>query len=80
MQSLKYLANYSQEIRQQVQELIDADRLGERLLAKYPDTHNQSTDKALYDYVQLEFEVRLYLTYLDRFGELYSRTNSTSTS
>lgn len=176
MQSLKYLAHYSQEIRQQVQELIDTDRLGERLLAKYPATHNHTTDKALYDYVmeiknthfrssapiskvlydtkirdlhsalgthtfvtriqggklkakneirishlfkkvpepflrmivthelahlkekehnkafyklcthiepqyhQLEFEVRLYLTYLDRFGELYSRTSSTSTS
>ncbi len=32
------------------------------------------------DYHQLEFEVRLYLTHLDLFGELYSRTNSTKTS
>lgn len=31
-------------------------------------------------YHQLEFEVRLYLTHLDIFGELYSRTNSTKTS
>lgn len=31
-------------------------------------------------YHQLEFEVRLYLTHLDLFGELYSRINSTSTS
>ncbi len=31
-------------------------------------------------YHQLEFEVRLYLTHLDLFGELYSRTNSTKTS
>jgi predicted metal-dependent hydrolase len=31
-------------------------------------------------YHQLEFEVRLYLTHLDLFGELYSSTNSTKTS
>jgi predicted metal-dependent hydrolase len=176
MQLLKYLAHYPPEIRTQVQNLIDTDSLGERLLHKYPDTHPYATDKSLYDYVmeiknthfrssapiskvlydtkirdmhsalgthtfvsrvqggklkakneirishffkkvpepflrmivthelahlkekdhnkafyklcthiepqyhQLEFEVRLYLTYLDIFGELYSRTNSTKTS
>lgn len=45
-------------------------------------------DKAFYKlcthiephYHQLEFEVRLYLTHLDLFGELYTRTNSTKTS
>lgn len=31
-------------------------------------------------YHQLEFDVRLYLTYLDCFGELYPRTSSTSVS
>ncbi|MFZ5375277.1 MAG: M48 family metallopeptidase [Campylobacterota bacterium] len=31
-------------------------------------------------YHQLEFDVRLYLTYLDLFGELYTRDNSTKTS
>jgi predicted metal-dependent hydrolase len=31
-------------------------------------------------YHQLEFEVRLYLTYLDIFGELYTRTSSTNVS
>lgn len=31
-------------------------------------------------YHQLEFDVRLYLTHLDLFGELYSRTNSVKTS
>lgn len=176
MQSLKYLAHYSQEIRTQVQNLIDNQTLGERLLSKYPDIHPHTTDKSLYGYVmeikndhfrnsvpvskvlydtkirdlhsalgthtfvsrvqggkfkakneihishlfkkvpepflrmivvhelahlkekehnkafyklcthiepqyhQLEFEVRLYLTHLDLFGELYSRTNSTITS
>ncbi len=173
---LKYLSHYSQEIRSQVQNLIDTDTLGERLLLKYPEAHTYSTDKSLYDYVmgiknthfrssspiskvlydtkirdlnsalgthtfvsrvqggklkakneirishlfkkmpepflrmivthelahlkekehnksfyslcthiepqyhQLEFEVRLYLTHLDLFGELYSSTNSTKTS
>lgn len=176
MQSLKYLAHYNQEIRAQVQKLIDTDTLGERLLHLYPETHPYATDKNLYEYVmeiknthfrssapiskvlydtkirdlnsalgthtfvsrvqggklkakneirishlfkkvpepflrmivthelahlkekehnkafyklcthiepqyhQLEFEVRLYLTHLDIFGELYSRTNSTKTS
>lgn len=176
MESLKYLAHYSQEIRAQVQTLIDTDKLGERLLLKYPDTHSYATDKSLYDYVmeiknthfrssgviskvlydtkirdlnsalgthtfvsrvqggklkakneirishlfkkipepflrmivthelahlkekdhnkafyklcthiepqyhQLEFEVRLYLTYLDLFGDLYSNTSSNKTS
>lgn len=176
MQSLKYLAHYPHEIRTQVQNLIENQTLGERLLLKYRDTHIYSTDKSLYEYVmeiknahlrnaspiskvlydtkirdlqsalgthtfvsrvqggklkakneirisnlfknapepflrmivthelahlkekehnkafyklcahiepayhQLEFEVRLYLTHLDLFGELYSRTNSTSTS
>jgi len=32
------------------------------------------------EYHQLEFEVRLYLTYLDTFGELYTSTSSTKTS
>lgn len=176
MQTLKYLAHYSQDIRTQVQTLIDTETLGERLLAKYPDIHLYATDKSLFEYVmefknshfrgsspiskvlydtkirdlnsalgthtfvsrvqggklkakneirishlfkkvpepflrmivthelahlkekehnkafyklcthiepqyhQLEFEVRLYLTHLDLFGELYSRTSSTSTS
>ncbi len=51
MQTLKYLAHYSHEIRSQVQELIDTDTLGERLLRKYPDIHPHTTDKGLYDYV-----------------------------
>lgn len=176
MQSLKYLAHYSQEIRAQVQILIDNQSLGERLLLKYPDIHPYATDKSLFEYVmefknthfrgsapiskvlydtkirdlnsalgthtfvsrvqggklkakneirishlfkkvpepflrmivthelahlkekehnkafyklcthiepqyhQLEFDLRLYLTHLDLFGELYSRTNSTKTS
>lgn len=51
MQTLKYLAHYSREIRNQVQELIESDTLGERLLHKYPEPHSYSTDKSLFDYV-----------------------------
>ena len=48
---LKYLSPYSDEIRAQVQTLIDTDRLGERLLRKYPQPHSYLNDKALYGYV-----------------------------
>lgn len=51
MQPLKYLTHYSQDIRNQVQNLIDNQTLGDHLLSKYPDTHPYSTDKSLYDYV-----------------------------
>lgn len=51
MDTLKYLAHYSQEIRIQVQNLIDTNALGQRLLHQYPDTHIYNTDKSLYDYV-----------------------------
>lgn len=51
MQQLKYLAHYPQEIRLQIQHLIDTDKLGERLLHKYPEIHPHTTDKSLYEYV-----------------------------
>lgn len=49
---LKYLAGYSETTLAQVRHLIDAQRLGEWLLAKYPTRHDVRTDKALYAYVQ----------------------------
>ena len=48
---LKYLAGYPENLRVQVQQLLDQGRLGEVLLAKYPQGHGVRTDKALYDYV-----------------------------
>ncbi|ADR33193.1 protein of unknown function DUF45 [Sulfuricurvum kujiense DSM 16994] len=51
MQTLKYLAHYTREIRSQVQELIDTDTLGDRLLHKYPEPHPYVSDKSLFDYV-----------------------------
>ncbi|MFC5521416.1 M48 family metallopeptidase [Polaromonas jejuensis] len=49
--ALKYLAAYPESLKQQVQQLLDKGRLGEVLLAKYPQAHGVRTDKALYDYV-----------------------------
>jgi len=50
MSTLKYLANYSPSVTDQVQKLIDSGKLAERLLKKYPITHDIRTDKALYAY------------------------------
>lgn len=51
MQSLKYLTNYSQEILNQVENLIAGNTLGNHLLNKYSNIHPYATDKSLYDYV-----------------------------
>ena len=50
MSDLKYLSHYSPQVRQQIQDLIDNNRLGAYLLNKYPVTHNITSAKALYDY------------------------------
>ena len=47
-----YLAGYPAALVEQVRQLIEQDRLAERLLRKYPQAHEVRTDKALYDYVQ----------------------------
>jgi predicted metal-dependent hydrolase len=49
--SLKYLAGYPADLIAQVERLITQDRLGELLLARYPQAHAVRTDRALYDYV-----------------------------
>jgi len=51
MQPLKYLIHYPKEIQEQVRSLIDAGKLGEHLLGKYPDLHSCTTDRTLYEYV-----------------------------
>jgi len=51
MYDLKYLANYSPQIINQVQTLIDKGQLGEVILKRYPKKqHNITSDKTLYDY------------------------------
>ena len=49
--NLKYLAGYSQEVRDQVGQLIKSDKLQDYLLKKYTQCHDVKTDKALYAYV-----------------------------
>ncbi len=50
MPTLKYLAGYPAELLAQVQQLIDAGRLGETLARRYPLGHEVRSDTALFDY------------------------------
>ena len=47
---LKYLLNYPQELQQQIQTMLDENKLAQYLLAKYPKPHQISNDKDLRDY------------------------------
>jgi UTP pyrophosphatase len=51
MKPLKYLSAYPDTIQSQVRQLLEQDKLGAVLLAKYRGTHAIRTDKALYEYV-----------------------------
>jgi predicted metal-dependent hydrolase len=51
MQTLRYLSGYPTAITDQVQRLMDTEKLGAVLLKKYPAPHDVKTDKALYAYV-----------------------------
>lgn len=50
MSSLIYLQGYPESILEQVQTLIDRQRLGPVLQQRYPDMHDVMSDKALYDF------------------------------
>lgn len=50
--SLIYLQGYPENILEQVQVLIDNQRLAAFLQQRYPDTHDVVSDRALYDYTQ----------------------------
>ncbi|NRB38553.1 MAG: M48 family metallopeptidase [Pseudomonadales bacterium] len=45
--SLKYLSGYSESVQQQVQTLIDDDKLAAYINKKYPEQHTIRSDKAL---------------------------------
>ncbi|HET7831419.1 MAG TPA: YgjP-like metallopeptidase domain-containing protein [Gallionella sp.] len=62
---LNYLAGYPVELAEQVQRLIEQDRLADLLGQKYPLAHDVRTDKALYDYV-----LELKNAYLRNAGQL----------
>lgn len=50
MQPLRYLQAYPPQLRDQVRQLIEQDRLGEYLERRYPGRHDVQSDKALYGY------------------------------
>ncbi|MDD2721550.1 MAG: DUF45 domain-containing protein [Gallionella sp.] len=47
-----YLAGYPAELTSQIRQLIEQDKLADRLLYKYPQAHDIRTDRALHDYAQ----------------------------
>lgn len=47
----KYLAGYPPELLARVGELIATGRAAESLIRRYPESHDVSSDAALYDYV-----------------------------
>ena len=49
--SLKYLNGYSEELKSQIQQLLDKNELKALLIKKYPSPHTVTTDKALRDFV-----------------------------
>ncbi|WP_035387071.1 M48 family metallopeptidase [Ferrimonas senticii] len=62
---LKYLAHYPESLQQQVQQLIDSERLGPWLLSHYGKRHQISSDGALRDYV-----MALKQQYMQRSGPI----------
>ena len=50
MTSLTYLAGYPEHLQTQVRQLLDQQRLGTVLLQRYPQPHQLTTDRALYQY------------------------------
>ncbi|QLE85026.1 MULTISPECIES: M48 family metallopeptidase [Shewanella] len=48
--TLTYLQGYPSQLIEQVQQLINEDRLASSLQKRYPEVHQLSSDKALYDY------------------------------
>ncbi|MGL4978110.1 MAG: YgjP-like metallopeptidase domain-containing protein [Plesiomonas sp.] len=50
MTELKYLSGYSDDLKQQVSQVIEKGQLGRLLRERYPEPHNINSDKALYQY------------------------------
>ncbi len=48
---MKYISHYPKYLQDQIQILIEKEKLGEYLKNKYPTKHKIKTDKALYSYV-----------------------------
>ena len=50
MSALPYLQGYPTHLQSQVQQLIHQNRLGDVLLQRYPQVHDCTTDKSLYQF------------------------------
>ena len=48
---MKYIQHYPQHLQDQVKTLIKENKLDSYLLKKYPNKHEYSNDKLLYEYV-----------------------------
>lgn len=51
MSTLKYLQGYPESLQGQVRELLVANRLGDYLAKRYPESHQVQSDKALFAYI-----------------------------
>jgi UTP pyrophosphatase len=49
---VKYLVGYPEHLQARARELIEGDRLGAMLAARYPERHAVRNDGQLYEYVQ----------------------------
>jgi predicted metal-dependent hydrolase len=49
--SLRYLSHYPEHLQTHVKNLLDANKLGDALLERYPTIHSINTDKALREHV-----------------------------
>ena len=65
MSTLTYISNYPLQIIEQVQQLIDQNRLADYLLSKYPSTHQFVNDKSL-----REFTVSIKNQYIKKSSPL----------
>ena len=50
MSTLKYLSNYSEQVKDQVLKLVEQEKLADYLLKKYPSTHQFVNDKSLREF------------------------------
>ena len=51
MSGLKYLSHYPSSTQEQVQKLLDENRLKKYICDKYPKMHSVTSDKALFSYI-----------------------------
>ena len=49
--SLKYLSNYPEHLRDNIEKMLQENKLKGYLLSRYPDVHNVTNDSALRDFV-----------------------------